>query len=289
MCAWARRCSASGDEPERAAQGIIFDFDGVIADSEIVSALSFSRALTEAGLPTTIDDATALYTGLIREDVLRAMAAHWGDRTPPDLAERVAAQADAAIAAGFDPVPGAADFIASVAHLPLAIGSSSTTAYIRRHLDSFRLAEPFGIHVYSGASMWRAASRIPTSISMPPRRWASIRARRSSSRIRRSGRGQQSPRARASSASPAAAMRGGPGRGAGQGRCRDRAAELWRDRAASGFSSHGLRPFSAGSCGKALDVWALDVWRKTPKFRSDTPGSGSALPERMRTSCASPR
>ncbi len=131
-------------------KAIIFDFDGVIADSEIVSALSFSRALTEAGLPTTIEDATTLYTGLIREDVLRAMAAHWGDRTPPDLAERVAAYADAAIAAGFDPVPGAADFIASIAHLPLAIGSSSTTAYIRRHLDSFRLAEPFGIHVYSG-------------------------------------------------------------------------------------------------------------------------------------------
>jgi len=131
-------------------KAIIFDFDGVIADSEIAAALAFSRALSEAGLHTTLEDAAALYTGLIRQEVLHAMAAHWGDRTPLDLAERVAAHFDVAVAAGFEPVTGAADFIATVAHLPIAIGSSSYTDYIRRHLASFALEAPFGVHVYSG-------------------------------------------------------------------------------------------------------------------------------------------
>ena len=38
-------------------KAIIFDFDGVIADSEIVSARCFSQVLTQAGLHTTIEDA----------------------------------------------------------------------------------------------------------------------------------------------------------------------------------------------------------------------------------------
>ena len=131
-------------------KAIIFDFDGVIADSEIVSARCFSQVLTQAGLHTTIEEAADLYTGLHREDTLRAMAAHWGDRTPPDLATRISTHADALFDAGIDPVPGAVDFIASAVHLPLAIGSSSTSAYIRNHLGRFGLADRFGIHVYSG-------------------------------------------------------------------------------------------------------------------------------------------
>lgn len=61
---------------------ILFDFDGVIADSEIVSSRMFSEALTQAGLPTTQDEAMDRYTGLSRADTLAKIAAHWG-RTHP--------------------------------------------------------------------------------------------------------------------------------------------------------------------------------------------------------------
>ena len=131
-------------------EAIIFDFDGVLADSEIVSAAAFSRVLTQAGLPTEIDDALNLYTGLNRADTLLAIAAHWGDRTPPDIAEQLAERLIHSFAATIQPVVGAAAFVASVAHLPLAIGSSSSSAYIRDLLTQFALAEHFGAHVYSG-------------------------------------------------------------------------------------------------------------------------------------------
>lgn len=129
---------------------IIFDFDGVIADSEVVSAQAFSKALTEAGLPTTPHEAADLYTGLNRADSLAAIAEHWGDRTPPDLADRLYDHASHAIAAGIAPVMGVIDFIGTVSHLPLAIGSSSASAYIRELLGQFCVAHHFGPHVYSG-------------------------------------------------------------------------------------------------------------------------------------------
>ncbi len=131
-------------------KAIIFDFDGVIADSEIASARSFSRALSAAGLATRGADATELYCGLHREQVLEAIARRWGERVPDDIEARLAAHADASFAEGIEPVPGVAGFLASVAHLPLAIGSSRWTAYIRGHLDRFGLAHHFGPHVYSG-------------------------------------------------------------------------------------------------------------------------------------------
>jgi HAD superfamily hydrolase (TIGR01509 family) len=131
-------------------KAIIFDFDGVIADSEIASAKAFSAALTEAGLHISVEEAAGRYSGLIRQEVLHGMAEHWGERVPPDMAERVQRHVDQIFGAGIEAVPGAAAFIASVAHLPIAIGSSSWTAYIRGHLDRFGLAPHFGAHVYSG-------------------------------------------------------------------------------------------------------------------------------------------
>lgn len=128
---------------------ILFDFDGVIADSEIVSAAMFARALSEAGLPTTIDEAMNRYTGYNREDVLRAIADHWGARTPADIADRLAAATSHDFASEIAPIAGAAGFIARAA-LPIAIGSSSSSGYIRNHLGRFGLERHFGAHVYSG-------------------------------------------------------------------------------------------------------------------------------------------
>jgi HAD superfamily hydrolase (TIGR01509 family) len=131
-------------------KAIIFDFDGVIADSEIASARAFSAALNEAGLPTSIEEATDFYCGLHRAQVLDAIAGRWGAGVPHDMAARIAAHVDTIYADGIEPVPGAVDFIGLVAHLPLAIGSSSWTDYLNRHLGRFGLAPHFGRHVYSG-------------------------------------------------------------------------------------------------------------------------------------------
>ena len=137
--------------PPKSVGAIIFDFDGVIADSEIVSSRSFSEALTAAGLPTTLDEAVDRYTGLHRADTLAAIAAFWGEQTPHDIAQRISDHADLLFGLGLTPIPGAVDFIGAAGHLPLAIGSSSRTAYLNKHLADFKLAQAFGAHVYSGS------------------------------------------------------------------------------------------------------------------------------------------
>jgi HAD superfamily hydrolase (TIGR01509 family) len=129
---------------------ILFDFDGVIADSEAVSSLVFAEALTAAGLPTTREEAADHYTGLHRDDTLRVIEALWGERAPADIAERIARHADMVFARGIDPVPGALDFIAGLGALPVAIGSSSTTAYLNGLIAAYGLTARFGPHVYSG-------------------------------------------------------------------------------------------------------------------------------------------
>ena len=55
------------------------------------------------------------------------------------------------MAQGIDAVAGAVAFVRALpADLPRAIVSSSSTEWIRRHLDHIGLADAFGDHVYSG-------------------------------------------------------------------------------------------------------------------------------------------
>ena len=42
---------------------ILFDYDGVVADSELLNNLVLSELLTECGLPTSLDDALSIYMG----------------------------------------------------------------------------------------------------------------------------------------------------------------------------------------------------------------------------------
>lgn len=42
---------------------IIFDFDGVVADSEVRANLSLAESLTAAGMPATYDDCLRDYYG----------------------------------------------------------------------------------------------------------------------------------------------------------------------------------------------------------------------------------
>jgi len=59
---------------------IIFDFDGVIADSEIPSSLAVAQALTETGMPTTLEDVLEHYLGRNQQDSQATMLRLWGRR-----------------------------------------------------------------------------------------------------------------------------------------------------------------------------------------------------------------
>lgn len=64
-------------------QLVIFDCDGVLVDSEVISNRVLAERLTDEGLPTTVAEARRDYQGLLLADVLANAQAKLG-RTLPD-------------------------------------------------------------------------------------------------------------------------------------------------------------------------------------------------------------
>lgn len=132
-------------------KGIIFDFDGVLIESEYVGNVALAQTLTELGHPTTTDEALAKFVGLGGKDFLDAVAQHIGGPVPDRFHSARRAEDDHVLATGVDAVAGAIDFVRDLpAALPRAIASSSTTHWIETHLAHIGLRDVFGAHIYSG-------------------------------------------------------------------------------------------------------------------------------------------
>ncbi|KTE10751.1 HAD family hydrolase [Sphingopyxis sp. H115] len=128
---------------------IIFDFDGVIADSEVRANLSLSESLTAAGMPTTYEESLRDYYGHNWQETQRRIEARFGRLLPPDFRETHRTRARARFMDGFDAVPGVADFLGALGATPRAIASSSRAEYIDWALGLFGLRHHFADHIYS--------------------------------------------------------------------------------------------------------------------------------------------
>lgn len=130
---------------------IIFDFDGVLLESEYEANSELARLLTDLGHPHSVADAIRNYTGLNGEDFVAKIESRIGQRLPSDFHVRMKKEAKRALTEGLEPVEGAIEFVRSLpSALPKAVASSSSTRWIRGHLDHLGLADAFGEHVYSG-------------------------------------------------------------------------------------------------------------------------------------------
>lgn len=131
--------------------GLIFDFDGVLIESEFAGNKQLAEALTALGHPTTVDDALTHFTGLGGQDFLDAVAVWIGGAIPETFHEARAIEDARAVAEGVGEVIGAVAFVRSLLPgLPKAIASSSTTRWIEAHLGHLGLEDAFGDHIYSG-------------------------------------------------------------------------------------------------------------------------------------------
>jgi HAD superfamily hydrolase (TIGR01509 family) len=105
----------------RALQLVIFDCDGVLVDSEVISNEILARSLTEQGLPTTLAQARRDYQGLLLADIVsraqekleRSLPEDWLDRYEHDRAE--------AFHRELRPVPGAADAVKRITAADVAV------------------------------------------------------------------------------------------------------------------------------------------------------------------------
>lgn len=130
---------------------IIFDFDGVLLESEFEDNQRLAGLLTDLGHRTTLQEALEHYVGLSGQMFLDAIEQRIGRPLPAEFHDRRKEQNIRALRLGIRAVAGAVDFVRSLpAGLPKAVASSSSTQWIRGHLDHLGLADAFGDHVYSG-------------------------------------------------------------------------------------------------------------------------------------------
>ena len=130
---------------------ILFDFDGVLIESEFHGNQLLADLLTELGHPTSVEEALSHFVGLSGPQFIAAIERRIGAPLPPEFRERRKAQTARVLREGLRAVVGAIDFVRSLPpELPKAVASSSTTRWIRTHLDHLGLADAFGDHLYSG-------------------------------------------------------------------------------------------------------------------------------------------
>jgi HAD superfamily hydrolase (TIGR01509 family) len=132
-------------------QSIIFDFDGVLLESEYAGNRQIADYLTSIGHPTTVRQSMDQFMGLAGKDFLDAIERWIGGPLPPGFHGARAEEDARALAEGLEAVAGAIAFIRALPpDLPRAIASSSATQWITRHLDHLGLSEYFEGRIFSG-------------------------------------------------------------------------------------------------------------------------------------------
>ncbi len=134
---------------------IIFDYDGVVADSEMLNNAVIADVLTAAGVPTTQDQALARYMGKrwrdFKDDVRQQLGGREPDFIHAEWTRQCRCRAETELAA----VLGVTDFVDAL-DLPRCIASSSNPQWIEWGLERFGLAGRLGpifsaaIHVERG-------------------------------------------------------------------------------------------------------------------------------------------
>ncbi|CAN5157950.1 HAD family hydrolase [soil metagenome] len=130
---------------------IIFDFDGVLLESEYAGNKQIAEYLSGIGHPTTPAESMANFMGLAGKDFIAAIERWTGRAVTSDFHDARAAEDARVMQEGIDAVTGAVAFVRSLpSGFPRAIASSSSTAWIARHLEHLGIRDAFGDMIFSG-------------------------------------------------------------------------------------------------------------------------------------------
>jgi HAD superfamily hydrolase (TIGR01509 family) len=133
---------------------IIFDFDGVVADSERVANQVLAAGLSAIGMATTVEESLRFYMGKRWRDCQAAIEERHGAPLPEGFIEQQRNAVIAQLERGMTAVPGVEAFIGRFAGTPRCIASSSTQEWIAAGLKHMGLARHFE-HRFSGHDIER--------------------------------------------------------------------------------------------------------------------------------------
>ena len=129
---------------------IIFDFDGVIVDSEVLASEVLADRITELGYPTSLDESFEHYLGRNWQSCLDKFEELWGKPAPAGWREQIDAEIERRLDE-LQPIAGAIDFVTHNTATARCIASSSTPEWIERRLALVGLAGHFAGAIFSSA------------------------------------------------------------------------------------------------------------------------------------------
>ncbi len=139
----------------RPLQAIVFDFDGVIANSEPLHLKAFQEALAEDGIALSADEYYSRYLGYDDVGMFEALARDRqlpaGGRSITEMVALKGTKLQRILHSGEVLFPGAERFIREAASaVPIAIASGALRHEIHDILDGANLRSPFTVIVASG-------------------------------------------------------------------------------------------------------------------------------------------
>lgn len=118
---------------------VIFDCDGVIADSEPVSSRVVAEELTGIGWPMTAADSDRLFLGMTFFDMVPMIERRLGHKLPPGWDERVKGRLITVLSSEVTPVAGALEALQGVSALGLPWRVASNSSHEEMHAKFTRM------------------------------------------------------------------------------------------------------------------------------------------------------
>ena len=133
-------------------RAVIFDCDGVLVDTELISNTVLAGLLTDAGLPTTLEQCVRDYRGRSLTSVMELAAQRHGARPPEDLPARYYAAVEARFAVATRPIAGVVAALAEI-DLPMCVASSGPHHKMAVTLRATGLWERFEGRIFSATDV----------------------------------------------------------------------------------------------------------------------------------------
>jgi HAD superfamily hydrolase (TIGR01509 family) len=140
--------------PNRNFDLVIFDCDGVLVDSEVISCRAHAETLTRHGYPITAEQVLDRFLGVSDLEARLIVEAEIGRKLPDDFTSQVKQATLQRYADDLRPVPHAAEAIAAIG-LPKCVASSGTPEKIRHGLSCAGLYDVLAPHIFSASQVKR--------------------------------------------------------------------------------------------------------------------------------------
>ena len=131
---------------------MIFDCDGVLVDTELISNTVLAGLLTEAGLPTTLEYCMRDYRGRSLPSVMELAEQRFGGPLPGDVGARYYEAVEEVFARELEPVPGVIAALDRIS-LPSCVASSGPHHKMAVTLRTTGLWERFEGRIFSATEV----------------------------------------------------------------------------------------------------------------------------------------